>query len=418
MDFNDTPEEAAFRAEARSWLAANTAPRDAANSLVVNQETGDFVKEFPLARAWQAKKFDAGFGAIYFPAEVGGRGGNSLQNMIFMEEEARCDVPATNHFMIVNRGCCSLLMKKGSAAQQRDLIRPSLRGDLIWCQLFSEPGAGSDLAGVRTRAEREHGQEGDDWIVSGQKIWTSNAQLADWGVMVARTDPTVPKHKGLTFFLVDMKSPGLTLRPIKQLTGGSNFNEVFIDGLRVPDANRIGAVGEGWKVVIAFLAGERSNIAIKELQPLIASLVQLARDTEIDGRPAIEDGGVRERIASYYIREAGVRFTVQRMLTALSRNVEPGPEIAIGKLVLGTLVQEMTAFALELMQSQGAVMDPAHSPFAGVWQTEWLGSVVDRLGGGTDEIMRNVIGERILGLPEDVRVDKAVPFNQIGAAKV
>ena len=410
MDFNDTPEEAGFRAQARAWLAAHAVRRRTSNSLVVNQETGDFTKEFPHARAWQAKKFDDGFGAIYFPTEVGGRGGTSLQNMIFMEEEARFDVPATNHFMIVNRGCCSLLLKKGSAEQQRELVRPSLRGDMIWCQLFSEPGAGSDLAGVRTRAERD----GDEWVVNGQKIWTSNAQLADWGVMVARTDPTVPKHKGLSFFIVDMRSPGITLRPIKQLTGGSNFNEVFLDNLRVPDANRVGGVHEGWKVVIAFLAGERSNIAIKELQPLIASLVRLASQAQIDGRPAIEDGGVRAALASYYIREAGVRFTVQRMLTALSRNEEPGPEIAIGKLVLGTLVQEMTAFALDLMGSHGMVMDAAHAPVAGVWQTEWLGSVVDRLGGGTDEIMRNVIGERILGLPEDVRVDKAVPFNQIG----
>ena len=244
----------------------------------------------------------------------------------------------------------------------------------------------SDLAGVRTRAERD----GDHWVVNGQKIWTSNAHLADWGVMVARTDPNVPKHKGLSFFIVDMKSAGITARPIKQLTGGSNFNEVFLEDLRVPDTHRIGAVGAGWKVVVSFLAGERSNIAIKELQPLIASLVQLACMVHIDGRPAIEDGGVRERIASYYIREAGVRFTVQRMLTALSRNEEPGPEIAIGKLVLGTLVQEMTAFALDLMGPQGVVMDAARSPFAGVWQTEWLGSVVDRLGGGTDEIMRKI----------------------------
>ena len=409
MDFNDTAEEAAFRAEARRWLAANAAPR-AADSLLINQETGDFVQEFPKARAWQARKFDGGFGAIYFPTDVGGRGGNSLQNMIFMEEEARFDVPATNHFMIVNRGCCSLLMKQGADARQRELIRPSLRGDLIWCQLFSEPGAGSDLAGVRTRAERD----GDEWVVNGQKIWTSNAHLADWGVLVARSDATVPKHKGLTFFIVDMKSAGITTRPIKQLTGGSNFNEVFLENLRVPDGCRIGGVNEGWKVVMAFLAGERSNIAIKELQPLIAAIVRLAREAEIDGRPAIEDGGVRERIASFHIREAGVRFTVQRMLTALSRNEPPGPEIAIGKLVLGSLVQEMTAFALDLMNTHGAVMDAAHAPVAGLWQSEWLGSVVDRLGGGTDEIMRNVIGERILGLPEEPRVDKAVPFNQVG----
>src|SRR5258706_8802677 len=301
-------------------------------------------------------------------------------------------------------------MKRGSAAQQRELVRASLRGDLIWCQLFSEPGAGSDLAGVRTRAERDV----DAWIVNGQKIWTSNAHLADWGVLIARSDPTVPKHRGLTFFIVDMKAAGIETRPIKQLTGGSNFNEVFLENLRLADACRIGEVGDGWKVVIAFLAGERSNIAIKELQPLIDSLLRLARQVSIDGRPAIEDGGVRERIASFHVREAGVRYTVQRMLTALSRNEEPGPEIAIGQLVLGTLVQEMTAFALDLMQSHGMVMDAAHAPFAGVWQTGWLGSVVGRLGGRTERVMRNVIGERILGLPEDVRVDKAMLFNQIG----
>jgi alkylation response protein AidB-like acyl-CoA dehydrogenase len=413
MDFSDTPEEAAFRADARTWLANNAQPRNALNSLLVNQETGDFSKEFPLARAWQAKKFDGGFGAIYFPTECGGRGGTSLQNMIFMQEEAKFDVPATNHFMIVNRGCCSLLMKYGSEVHRQRLIRPSLRSDLIWCQLFSEPGAGSDLAGVRTRAQRD----GDDWVVSGQKIWTSNAHLADYGVMIARTDPTLPKHKGLSFFIVDMKSPGMEKRPIKQLTGGSNFNEVFLNEVRVPDANRIGGVNEGWKVIVSFLAGERSNIAIKELQPLIAGLIRLAGKAEIDGVPAILDGSVRERIASYYIREAGVRFTVQRMLTALSRNEEPGPEIAIGKLVLGSLVQDMTSFALELMHSHGTVMNPELAPVQGVWQTEWLGSVVDRLGGGTDEIMRNVIGERILGLPEDVRVDKNIPFNQIGGVR-
>lgn len=412
MDFNDTPEEAAFRTAARAWLEQHATARDAANSLAINQETGDFSKEFPAARAWQAQKYDGGFGAIYFPKEVGGRGGSSLDNMTFMQEEGKFDVPATNHFMIVNRGCCSLLMKYGSAEHKEKLIRPSLRSDLIWCQLFSEPGAGSDLAGVRTRAERD----GDDWVVNGQKIWTSNAHLADYGVMVARTDPSVPKHKGLSFFIVDMKSAGIEKRPIKQLTGGSNFNEVFLNDVRIPDANRLGDVNGGWKVVVSFLAGERSNIAIKELQPIIDGLIRLAGQAEIDGVPAISDRSVRERIASYYIREAGVRFTVQRMLTALSRNVEPGPEIAIGKLVLGSLVQEMTAFALELMQSHGVVMDPEFAPVGGVWQTEWLGSVVDRLGGGTDEIMRNVIGERILGLPEDVRVDKTLPFNQLAAA--
>jgi hypothetical protein len=411
MDFEDTPEEAAFRAEARAWLAANARPRDARRSLLVNQETGDFSAELPRARAWQARKFDGGYGAVHFPRELGGRGGSVLEHLIFTQEEAAFDVPATNHFMIVNRGCASLLLRHGSEPLHRELIRPALRADHLWCQLFSEPGAGSDLAGVRTRAERD----GDGWMVNGQKIWTSNAHLAEWGVLLARTDPALPKHQGLTFFLVDMRSAGIRTRPIRQLTGGSNFNEVFLEDLRVPDVCRIGAVGGGWKVVVSFLAGERGNIAIKELQPLIAALVRLAREVHIGGRPAIEDGAVRERLASFHVREAGVRFTVQRMLTALARREEPGPEIAIGKLVLGTLVQEMTAFALDLMGAQGAVADAAAAPMAGVWQSEWLGAVVDRLGGGSDEIMRNVIGERILGLPEDVRVDKGVPFNQLAA---
>lgn len=408
MDFHDTPEEAAFRAEARAWLASVAQPRSASTSFAISQETGDFEAEFPAQRAWQRKKYDAGFGAIYFPKEAGGRGGTSLQNMIFMQEEARFDVPVTAHFMIVNRGCCSLLLRHGTP-EQKALIPATLRGDLIWCQLFSEPGAGSDLAGLRTRAERD----GDAWVINGQKIWTSNAQFSDWGVLIARSDPGVPKHKGLSFFIVDMKSAGIERRPIKQLTGGSNFNEVFLNDLRIPDAHRVGKVNEGWKVTVSFLAGERTNIAIKELMPLIGGIVNLARRTEINGRPAIDDGEVRARIAGFYLREAGIRFTVQRMLTALSRGEEPGPEITIGKYTLANLVQEMTAFALDLQHGAGAVMSPDAVPFDAVFQNEWFGSVIDRLGGGTDEVLKNVVGERILGLPEDVRVDKSMPFNQI-----
>lgn len=409
MDFNDTPVEAAFRAEARAWLASVAKPRNASTSFAIGQETGEFEAEFPAQRDWQQAKFDAGFGAIYFPKDVGGRGGTSLENMIFMQEEARFDVPVTAHFMIVNRGCCSLLLKHGTP-EQKALIPATLRSDQVWCQLFSEPAAGSDLAGLRTRAEKD----GDDWVVNGQKIWTSNAQIADWGVLIARTDPNVPKHKGLTFFIVDMKSAGIERRPIKQLTGASNFNEVFFNDLRIPDAHRVGAVGEGWKVAVSFLSGERTNIAIKELMPLIGGIVNLARRTEINGRPAIEDGEVRARIASFYIREAGVRFTVQRMLTALSRGETPGPEITIGKYTLANLVQEMTAFALDLQHAAGAVMSAEHAPFEAVFQSEWFGSVIDRLGGGTDEVLKNVVGERILGLPEDIRVDKTMPFNQVG----
>ena len=411
MDFNDTPEEAAFRHEARRWLESVAAPRDSSSSFAISQETGDFEAEFPAQRDWQRSKYDAGFGAIYFPKEAGGRGGTSMEHMIFMQEEARFDVPVTAHFMIVNRGCCSLLLRHGTTEQQA-LIPSSLRSDAVWCQLFSEPAAGSDLAGVRTRAVRD----GDDWVINGQKIWTSNAQFAQWGVLLARTDPAVPKHKGLTFFIVDMTSAGIERRPIKQLTGASNFNEVFFNDVRIPDAHRVGDVGEGWKVAVSFLAGERTNIAIKELMPLLGGIVNLARRVRINDRPAIEDGEVRSRIAGFYVQEAGVRYTVQRMLTALSRGENPGPEIAIGKYTLANLVQEMTAFALDLQHAAGGVMSPGAAPYDGVFQDEWFGSVIDRLGGGTDEVLKNVVAERILGLPGDVRLDKDVPFNRIGQA--
>lgn len=408
MDFNDTNEESEFRRAAISWLENNAMRRGPESKFAISQETGDFTVELAGQRAWQAKKFDEGFGAIYFPREFGGRGGTSLENLIYLQEESNFDVPVTNHFMIVNRGCAGLLLKLGTD-WQKQLIQPALRSDHIWCQLFSEPGAGSDLAAVRTRATRDD----NGWTVNGHKVWTSNAHAADWGVLIARTDADVPKHKGLTFFIVDMKSEGIEIRPIKQLTGASNFNEVYFDDLQIPDSNRIGNVNDGWKVAVTFLAGERSNIAIKDLAPLIDAVIRLAKKSVIDGKPAIEDGSVRERIASFYIREAGVRYTVQRMLTSLSRGQDPGPEIAVGKYTLANLVQEMTSFAIEMMHGSGAIMGKQFSEFDGIFQDEWLGSVVDRLGGGTDEILKNIVGERILGLPEDIRVDKSVAFKDL-----
>ncbi|MFP5468836.1 MAG: acyl-CoA dehydrogenase family protein, partial [Alphaproteobacteria bacterium] len=231
MDFEDTPEEAAYRAQVRGWLEAN--------ALSIPPGTRVGVTE---SKAWQKVKAAAGYAAITWPKEYGGMGGTSMQNVIYGQEESQYNLPG-NVFLIGLGMAMPMLMVHGTPEQRERYIRPALYGEDIWCQLFSEPGAGSDLAGVRSRAERD----GNDWIVNGQKIWTSGAHYSDFGILVVRTDPTVPKHKGLSFFLVDMKSPGIRVERIRQISGQSHFNEVFLENVRIPDSMRVGAVGDGWK---------------------------------------------------------------------------------------------------------------------------------------------------------------------------
>ncbi len=407
MDFNDTPEEAAFRAEVHAWLAANAKPRKTADAGILAREDEGLVKK---AKQWQAKKADAGWACITWPKKYGGRGASSIQGVVFGQEEGKFDVPASI-FGIGIGMAGPTIMVHGSEQQKERYLPPMLRGEEIWCQLFSEPGAGSDLAGLKTRAEKK----GDMWVVNGQKVWTSGAHYSDWGILVARSDFDATKHKGLTYFIVDMKSPGIEIRPIKQITGGANFNEVFFADVQIPDSNRLNAVGAGWSVALTTLMNERFSIGGGGGGgPGFDALLGLALGTPYNGGTAMDDAAVRQRIANFYILSRGLKYIGFRSLTALSKGATPGPEASIGKLVMTQLMAEMSAFALELQGSAGLLSDKEFLPDdAAAWQGMFLAAPAMRIAGGSDEILKNIVGERVLGLPGDVRADKGIPFKDI-----
>jgi acyl-CoA dehydrogenase len=352
MDFTDSADEAAFRAEARAWLEAN------------RPTAADFADLDPVAAAkmWQRRKFDAGWACISWPREYGGRGGSEMQEVIFNQEEAKV-LPYELKVFTVGHGMAGpTLMSWATEEDKRRLVPLIASGEQIWCQLFSEPAAGSDLAALRMKAVRD----GDDWVVNGQKTWTSNAHQADWGILVVRTDPTVPKHRGLTYFFVDMKSPGIECKLIRQIVGDSDFNDVFFSDVRIPDSQRLGAVGEGWKVSLTTLMHERGASLRRGGRPSVLAKVRngffeplraLAETVTIGDRPAIEDAQVRARLASCYVLESGLRYTSYRTLSALSRGQSPGSESSIGKLLSAANGQEMASLAIDLMEQEGVIHD-------------------------------------------------------------
>jgi alkylation response protein AidB-like acyl-CoA dehydrogenase len=408
MDFNDTPEEAAFRAEARAWLEANAeplAPGESSASSTAERTTPEQVK---AAQAWQKKKADAGWACITWPKEYGGRGATPIQNAIWAQEQARFRVPA-DIFGIGIGMCGPTILAHGTDAQKERWIPKLITGEEIWCQLFSEPAAGSDLAGLRSTAVRD----GDDWILNGQKIWTTGAHFCDWGVIVVRTDATVAKHAGLSYYVVDMHAPGVEIRPITQINGGQGFNEVFFTDVRVPDDQRISEVGNGWAVSITTLMNERQSIGAGGGLGQIDSLIDYARELEIDGSPALEDRQVRERIADFIVKARGLEYTSLRTLTALSQGRMPGPEASLGKLVGAALQQDAASFAMELAGAGGALLEAEASLDEATWQERYLAIPGLRIAGGTDEVLRNIIAERVLGLPPDARADKGIPFKDI-----
>jgi acyl-CoA dehydrogenase len=406
MDFNDTPEEAAFRAEARTWLEANAKPLDSdapqANAERTNPE---LVK---AAQAWQKKKADAGWACITWPKEYGGRAATPMQNVIWNQEQAKFQTPP-DIFGIGIGMCGPTVLAHGTDEQKKRWIPKLLSGEEIWCQLFSEPSAGSDLAGLRSTAVKD----GDDWIINGQKIWTTGAHFCDWGILVVRTDPNVAKHAGLSYYVVDMHSPGIEVRPITQINGGQGFNEVFFSDVRIPDDQRISAVGNGWAVAITTLMNERQSIGSGMGVGSLEDLIGLAASLEVDGQPAIEDRQVREQIADYIVKGRGLRYTSLRTLTAISQGRPPGPEASMGKLVGAVLQQEAASFAMELTGAGGALLDEASTPSAAAWQERYLAIPGLRIAGGTDEVLRNIIAERVLGLPSDARADKGIAFRDI-----
>jgi len=304
--------------------------------------------------------------------------------------------------------CIPTMMAWATPEQKERYVKPALNGEEVWCQLFSEPSAGSDVAGIRTKAEKE----GDDWIINGQKVWTSGAHFSDFGIIVVRTDPNVPKHKGLSFFFLDMKSEGIDVKPIRQISGGANFNEVFFNDVRVPDTQRLGEVGEGWKVALTTLMNERLAIGVPKSADYSA-LTKLAKEITLNDKPAISNDLVRSKIAEWYVQAEGLKYTKMRTLTALSKGETPGPESSIGKIVSAPKMQDLASFAMDLQGASGIISDSEIALLHSIFQNQWLSAAGYRIAGGTDEILRNIVAERVLGLPQDVRVDKKVAFNEL-----
>ena len=407
MDFNDSPEEAAYRARVRTWLDANATLRDpdAAKGNMLDEAEGDMVQR---AKDWQLKKQQEGWACLRWPKEFGGQEATAMESVIFNQEEGRYQVPPSIYG--IGHGMLGpTIMAHGTEEQKERFLPDMVKGGEVWCQLFSEPGAGSDLAGLKMTAVKD----GDDWIINGQKIWTTGAQFCKWGMLVARTDPNAAKHAGLTYFIVDMEAPGVDIRPIKQMSGASGFNEVFFSDVRIPDADRLDAVGNGWRVAITTLMNERSSIGDSMGGGAgIKDLIKLAESVEINDKPAIEDGGVRRKIADFAVRRNGLKYTGQRGLSALSQGATPGPEAAIGKLVAAIMGLEMGAFGMELQGAAGVLSgDDGHADPA--WQHTYMAMPGLRLAGGTDEILRNIISERVLGMPGEPRMDKDKPFKDI-----
>ena len=401
MDFDDSPTEAAFRAEVRAWLEAHAEPKRHARDFVGDGLPPD--ERLAAARAWQARKAAAGYAAVTWPRELGGLGGTAVQQLIVRQEESHF----RSSFGIFEIGlgmCLPTLMAYGSESHKARRIRPGLYGEEIWCQMFSEPAAGSDVAGVLTRAR----PEGHHWVVNGQKVWTTGAQFSDFGLLLARTDPNAPKHAGLTMFFVDMKSPGIEVRPIRQMDGDSEFNEVFFTDVRVPDDQRLGAVGAGWKVALTTLMHERLSVGAE-----IGLLNFDALWAVVKAAGRLDEPLAGEHLADAWVAEEGLRLHHCRSLTALSRGGTPGPEQSIAKLVKATLAQRMATFALQLRGEAGQVGDADPTSDAYVVERTWTRAAAMRIAGGTDEILRNIIAERVLGLPEEARLDKGIPFNEI-----
>lgn len=393
----------AYREQARSWLAENAAEYS---------EPREFPEEELVRRSkdWIRRKHEAGYSAIDEPVDAGGAGGTAAQAAVFAQEEARYYTPTFTGVSIGFNMAMTAIKRHGTPEQYRHFGTLTHRGEITWCQLFSEPSAGSDLAALRTRATKE----GDSWIVNGQKVWSSWAHHADWGILIARSDPSVPKHKGLTFFVIDMKSPGVDVRPIRQITGKSDFNETFLTDVVVPDEHRIGAQGEGWACCMSVLATERNRSGGSDEEDREGSVMYLLRRagaTTRGDRTALDDPAVRNRLADWYAREQGLANFSRRLKAAATAD-EPLPAtVSMMKLVSATMMQETNAFLMDLDEYGGLFNSPDQGRERVFYQYLW--SAAMRIAGGADEVLRNQLAERALGMPGEPRADKGVPFNEL-----
>jgi len=392
MDFNFTPEDEAFRTEFRAWLEKNAPKQGFENADSIAEDDDE---DWNRRVAWYRKLCEGRWVGIDWPREYGGRGASILQTIVYNQELARAKAPLP----YIGSGLSLIgptLIHWGNEEQKRRFISKILSGEEIWCQGYSEPNSGSDLASLQTRAV----EDGDDFVVNGQKIWTSTAHHADWIFLLVRTDPEAPKHKGISYLLVDMKSPGITVRPLVQMTGASGFNEVFFDDVRVPKKNLVGEKNQGWQVAITTLMFERRGSGGAGTG-MIRGLAHLAKRIQRNGRTAWEDSSVRQKIAEFYCEGEALKYTGFRQLTRRLKGLPPGPEGSMMKLVSTELNWRIGIFAMELL---GAYSQLEYKAPMAIDDGRWLYAMLASRGGtiaaGTNQIQHNIIGERVLGLPK------------------
>jgi alkylation response protein AidB-like acyl-CoA dehydrogenase len=390
VDFRDTPDEAAFRGELRQWLADNLPDDWTSRAPSVGRWDEGFT------RKWTRTLYDAGYVGLTWPKEYGGGGAPYTHQGIYLEETARIGAP--DHIGVIGLGMAGpTIIAWGTEEQKKRHLEPLLSGEEIWCQGFSEPGSGSDLAGAKTRAVLD----GDEWVVNGQKVWSSYAHIADWCILVVRTDPDAEKHRGLSYLLVDMRSPGVEVRPLRQITGDPEFNEIFFTDVRVPRDSMLGQPGDGWNVAMTTLLHERGTLGFAltaALERQVNRLLELATAPAPDGTRPADDPVIRDEIAQQWIDLQALRFTNYRSLTALQKTGVPGPEGSVAKLHWSESNQRLTKLAQSISGLAGQ-LDGDGGVWDGYWAYQQLRSRGNTIEAGTSEVLRNIIAERIVGLP-------------------
>jgi alkylation response protein AidB-like acyl-CoA dehydrogenase len=412
VDFKDSPEEAAFRAQARSFLDGHarrkTEEDEGLNTLLSGEEHAP-AEIIDRAKAWQKTLYDNAWGAITWPKEYGGRDATPIQAVVWADELSNYDVPAGIY--TIGLGMIGpTIMTHGTEQQKERYLPKMVEGQEIWCQLWSEPNAGSDVASLQTRAERT---STGDFVLNGQKVWTTGAHYCKWGLIIARTDMDSPKHRGISAFIVDMTHSGVESRPLKQMNGGASFNEVFFTDVPIPAENLVGDLNDGWRVAMTTLMNERYAIGVGGTRGAsISPLIKLAKKTDLNGRSATDDPVIRQELARVYIHTKLLGLTGARSITKISKGAIPGPEGSCMKLVGTKLATEVADLGEKVLGLRG-ILTGAGAPDAGQWSGAFLGAPGIHIAGGTDEIMKNIIGERVLGLPKEPQVDRDMPFREL-----
>jgi alkylation response protein AidB-like acyl-CoA dehydrogenase len=397
MDLNYTPAEMSFRDEVRAWLAANLTQ---VGERVAAAESEDMDQWMSYLKQWQRKLYEAGWSGISWPKEYGGRGATIIEELIFTEEMARAKAPNLMNISIGIELVGPAIMHHGTDEQKLRYLPKILSGEEIWSQGFSEPGAGSDLASLRTLAvEEENG-----FVVTGQKVWTSWAEYSDYCILLARTDTSAPKHKGISCFLVDMRSPGITIRPTRQITGEAEFSEVFLDGVRLPRESLLGGLNQGWKVAMTILAHERGTSAIRyqiRFRSELDDLINLTKSFIRDNHKAAADPLLRQKLAQSFIEVEILKYNIYRSVTQIMRSDKPGPESSIIKLFWSEMDRRQKEIAMETLGPFSQLLQNSKwSIDHGRWAKAFLWSRAGTIYAGSSEIQRNIIAERVLGLPK------------------